>query len=183
MTASRPLRADAARNRAAIVSAARAAFDRGELDRRFDDFALLAGVGTGTLYRNFPTREALAEAVYREEIAALRDHASRLLADRPPVEALAVFLRDFVDRMAAQEGLARTLSHLLRDRPAAQAEGGRVLEDAVTGLVAAAVDDGGLTDGVTAGAIMMALHGIGSSYGRPGWRADADALVDALVRR
>lgn len=181
MIASRPLRADAARNRAAIISAARAAFDRGELDRRFDDFALLAGVGTGTLYRNFPTREALAEAVYREEIEALCDRATQLLVDHPPAEALAAFLRNFVDRIAAQEGLARTLGHLLRDQPTAQAEGGRVLEDAVTELVAAA--DGGPANGVTAGAIMMAVHGIGSSYGRPGWREDAEALVDSLVRR
>ena len=59
MSTPRPIRADAARNRDAIVAAARVAFDRGELDRRFDDFASLAGVGTGTLYRHFPTRELL----------------------------------------------------------------------------------------------------------------------------
>ncbi len=180
MPASRPIRADAARNRDAIIAAARAAFDRGEFDRRFDDFASLAGVGTGTLYRHFPTREALAEAVYREEVAALCQHAGRLLADRPPAEALAKFLRDFVARMAAQTGLARTLANLMRDQSNTQADGGRALEEAVAKLVSAAAQDGGLTNDVTAGAVMTALHGIGSSYGRPDWQADAERLIAVL---
>src|ERR1700712_3209295 len=74
MTESRALRVDAQRNRDAIVAAARSAFDRDE-QLRFDDFAARAGVGVGTLYRHFPTREALAAAVYQGEVAALLDEA------------------------------------------------------------------------------------------------------------
>ena len=182
MPDARPVRADAVRNREAVIAAARAAFERGEFDRRFDDFAALAGVGVGTLYRHFPTRDALAEAVYREEVAALCQHAGQLLADLPPAEALAMFLRDFVGRMTAHAGLARTLATLLRHRSDARADGGRALEEAVAGLVAAAVQDGGLAGDVTSGAVMTALHGIGSSYGRPGWRDDAENLIAVLVR-
>src|SRR5689334_762447 len=68
VTTAKPLRADARRNRDALLAKARELFASGCFDMRFDDFARLAGVGTGTLYRHFPTRAALAEAVYREEL-------------------------------------------------------------------------------------------------------------------
>jgi AcrR family transcriptional regulator len=84
MTADKPLRADARRKREALLATARELFDAGGFfDLRFDDFARLAGVGTGTLYRHFPTREALAEAVYHGEVAALCDRARQLQATLP----------------------------------------------------------------------------------------------------
>lgn len=175
----RPLRADARRNREAIVAAARAAFERGDAELRFDDFAALAGVGVGTLYRHFPTREALAEAVYRDEVVALCDLARRLLAERPPREALAAFLHGFVSRLADRDGLARSLGGLIRGRPEVQAEGGRALGEAVAEIVDAARADGATR--LTVGGVMMALHGISAGYGGAGWREDADALVSALV--
>lgn len=181
MPDARPVRADVARNREAIVAAARAAFERGEFDRRFDDFAALAGVGVGTLYRHYPTRDALAEAVYREEVAALCQRAYQLLTEVPASEALAAFLEDFVSRLAAQPGLARALATLMRNRTDPQADAGRALEAAVADLVAAAVQDGTLDAGVTSGVVMTALHGIGSTYGGPDWRDDADKLVAILV--
>lgn len=182
MSTPRPIRADAARNRDAIVAAARVAFDRGELDRRFDDFASLAGVGTGTLYRHFPTRELLAEAVYRAEVQALCQHARQLLVDGPPVQALATFLHDFVDRTSTRPGLARTLADLMRQQPEAQAHGARALKEALDNLVTAATRDGGVGPEVTVGVVMTALHGIGSSYGRPGWQADAKGLISVLIQ-
>lgn len=181
MQDARPVRADVARNRKAIVAAARAAFERGEFDRRFDDFAALSGIGVGTLYRHFPTREALAEAVYREEITALDQRAYQLLAAQPPAEALTAFLRDFISRLAAQPGLARTLATLMRHRSELQAEGSRTLEAAVADLVDAAVLDGALDADVTPGVVMTALHGIGSTYGQPHWRNDAEKLIAVLV--
>jgi AcrR family transcriptional regulator len=177
------MRADVARNRQAILAAARAAFERGEFDRRFDDFAALAGVGVGTLYRHYPTRDALAEAVYREEVAALCQHAYQLLAEGPASEALTAFLEDFVSQLAAHSGLAQTLATLMRNRTAPQAEGRHALETAVADLVAAAVRDGTLDAGVTSGVVITALHGIGSSYGRPQWRDDAERLIAVLVGR
>jgi AcrR family transcriptional regulator len=182
MTADKPLRADARRNREALLAKAREVFDAGGFfDLRFDDFARLAGVGTGTLYRHFPTREALAEAVYHGEIAALCDRVRQLRAALPAAEALATFLRGMVDHIDAHEGLARTLSTLMATRSGAISEGSRALEQAVTDLVAAAVRDGAVRDDVDAGAVMMALHGIGAGHDRPGWRAEADGVITLVL--
>src|ERR1051325_1471740 len=124
MTAAKPLRADARRNRDVLITTAREVFDAGDFfDLRFDDFARLAGVGTGTLYRHFPTREALAEAVYHEEVAALCARAHRLRAELPAGEALATFLRDMVEPIDAPHGLARTLATLMATGSGALAEG------------------------------------------------------------
>jgi len=182
MTADKPLRADARRKRDALLAKAREFFDAGcFFDLRFDDFARLAGVGTGTLYRHFPTREALAEAVYHGEVAALCDRARHLEATLPAAEALSTFLRDMVDHIAAHAGLARTLATIMADRSSTLAEGSRALEEAVTALVAAAVRDGAVRDDVDAGAVMMALHGIGAAHDRPGWRTEADGVVTLLL--
>ncbi len=182
MTADKPLRADAQRKRDALIATAREVFDAGGFfDLRFDDFARLAGVGTGTLYRHFPTREALAEAVYHGEIAAMCDRARQLRAAMPAAEALATFLRGMVDHIEAHAGLARTLATLMATRSDALAEGSRALGQAVTGLVAAAVRDGTVRDDVDAGAVMMALHGISASHDRPGWRAEADGVITLVL--
>lgn len=180
MTTDKPLRADARRNREAIVTAAREVFDAGRFfDMRYDDLAGLAGVGTGTLYRNFPTREALAEAVYRSEIATLSDRARRLGATRSADEALELFLRDMIDHIDAHQGLARTLATLMS--AGSGGGSGHELEDAVAELVAAGAADGSLRDDVDAGAVLMALHGIGAAHARPGWRAEADGVVTLVV--
>lgn len=174
------MRADAQRNREALIAKAREVFDAGDFDLRFDDFARLAGVGTGTLYRHFPTRESLAEAVYHDEITTLCDRARELQAALSPAEALATFLRGMIGYTDAHQGLARTLVTLMANRSGAQAEGGKALVQAVTDLVSAAVKDGSVRDDVGAGAVMMALHGIGAAHARPGWRAEADGVI-ALV--
>ncbi|GAA1017484.1 TetR family transcriptional regulator [Acrocarpospora pleiomorpha] len=182
MTADKPLRADAQRKREALLATAREVFDAGDFfDLRFDDFAHLAGVGTGTLYRHFPTREALAEAVYHGEVATLCDLARRLQATLPAAEALAAFLRGMVDHIHAHKGLARTLAMLMADRSGVLAEGGRALEQAVTDLVATAVQEGAVRDDVGAGTVMMALHGIGAAHDRPDWRAEADGVITLVL--
>ncbi|MFF5248808.1 TetR/AcrR family transcriptional regulator [Streptosporangium sp. NPDC000095] len=182
MTTAKPLRADARRNREALIAKAREIFDTGDFfDLRFDDFAQLAGVGTGTLYRHFPTREALAEAVYHGEVAALCDRARRLQATLPAAEALATFLRDVVGYLDTHQGLARTLATLMATRSGVLAEGSRALEQAVTDLVTAAVKTGAVRDDVDAGAVMMALHGIGAAHDRPDWRAEADGVITLLL--
>ncbi|RDI26601.1 TetR/AcrR family transcriptional regulator [Lentzea flaviverrucosa] len=184
----RPLRADAQRNRQALLAKAREIFESGEFfDLRFDDFARLAGVGTGTLYRHFPTREALAEAVYHEEVVALCDRAHRLRETSPALEALSTFLREFVGYVHEHHGLARTLTTLMATGSETLAEGSRALEEAVTGLVTAAAEEGTVRGDVGAGAVMMALHGIGAAHERPEWRAEADGVItlvlDGLVQR
>ncbi len=175
----KPLRADAQRNRDAIVAAARAAFATDAHHLRFDDFAPLAGVGTGTLYRHFPTREALAAAVYRDEAAGLCDRARELGAELPAAEALTVFLREFVAYLDEHRSLARTL--VAASGSEVLAESGRDLENAVGELVARAVAQEGIRTDVDAGSIMVALHGISATQDRPNWRKEADGVIALVV--
>ncbi|WP_436519907.1 TetR/AcrR family transcriptional regulator [Actinoplanes sp. HUAS TT8] len=181
MTDAKPLRADARRNRDALVAKAREIFAAGDFDLRFDDFARLAGVGTGTLYRHFPTREALAEAVYREEVVALCARADELRATRPADEALGAFLRGFITYLEEHQGLARTLATLMATHTGALADGGQALGEAITALLDAAVAAGTIRDDVRVGSVMMALHGICAAYDQPGSRADADGVITLVL--
>ncbi|WIE55588.1 TetR/AcrR family transcriptional regulator [Curtobacterium sp. MCBD17_003] len=177
MAEERALRADARRNRDAIVAAARSVFEHDE-QIRFDDFAERAGVGVGTLYRHFPTREALAAAVYQGEVAALCERARD--ASRPAGERLAGFLRAFVDHVIEHVALARAFAALVT--PATQAEGGSELERTVADLMARAAADGTIRDDVTPGAVMIALHGIGSAIDRPDWAMEARSVAELVIR-
>lgn len=105
----RPLRADARRNRERIVAAARAAFIASGGAVPLDDIAREAGVGIGTLYRHFPTREALVEAVYAAELDTVTDSAHRLLAELPPDEALRAWMERYARFAAAKHGTIDTL--------------------------------------------------------------------------
>jgi AcrR family transcriptional regulator len=176
MAEPRALRADARRNRDAIVAAARTAFDQDE-QLRFDDFAARAGVGVGTLYRHFPTREALAAAVYEGEVAALCDQARD--STRSAGENLDAFLRGFVEYVVAHAGLARTLAAVVD--PAVQTDGGSELERTVADLLTRAAADGAIRDDVAVGAVMIVLHGIGSATDRPLWASESRDAVELLI--
>lgn len=104
----RPTRADARRNYDLLVAAARQAFLERGPDASLEEIARRAGVGIGTLYRRFPNRQALLEAVYVEEIQSMCEGALKLL-DLPPYEALATWLTDFVDFALAKSAVAREL--------------------------------------------------------------------------
>lgn len=109
--ARRPKRADARRNYESLITAAREAFAENGASASLEEVARRAGVGIGTLYRNFPTRQALFEAVYVEEVRALSRSATDL-ADLPPWEALVAWLHRFVGYVATKRALAE---ELLRD--------------------------------------------------------------------
>jgi AcrR family transcriptional regulator len=176
MAEERALRADARRNRDAIVAAARNVFDRDE-QLRFDDFAARAGVGVGTLYRHFPTREALAAAVYEGEVKTLCDRANN--PTRTSGENLDDFLRRFVEYVLAHAGLARVLAAVAD--PAIFADGGIELERTVADLLARAADDGAIRGDVAVGAVMIVLHGITSAIDRPLWASESRAAVELLL--
>lgn len=114
---SRPLRADAARNRALLLTAARDAFAENGTSAALEDIARRAGVGVGTLYRHFPTRQELLEAVYVEEVQALCRSAADL-ADLPPWDALVAWFNRFVDYVATKKALAEEmLASVSKDAP------------------------------------------------------------------
>ncbi|WP_233513859.1 TetR/AcrR family transcriptional regulator [Micromonospora craterilacus] len=181
VTDAKPLRADARRNRDALIAKARELFANNCFNLRFDDFAKLAGVGTGTLYRHFPTREALAEAVYREELAALCDRARELHATLPADKALESFLRGFVTHLHAHEGLARTLATLMATRSDTLAEGAQALHQVIADLLTSAAEAGTIRDDVSAGAVMVALQGICATHDHPSYRTNADQVITLVL--
>lgn len=106
----RPMRADAQRNYARLLSAAMAAFtEQGADDTSLEEIARRAGVGIGTLYRHFPTRQALLEAVYRDQVEALRARADELTRSDAPGEALAAWLRALMSFSSTKQSLTSAL--------------------------------------------------------------------------
>src|SRR6202049_5047566 len=108
-TVRRP-RADAVRNRERVLKAAKAVFSAGGPDASLEAVAKRAGVGIGTLYRHFPTREALCEAVYRREVEQLGELAEQLKSEASPVEALRRWLRSNVEFVATKKGMMAALA-------------------------------------------------------------------------
>jgi AcrR family transcriptional regulator len=106
----RPMRADARRNIERLIATAREAFATQGANAPLDDIARAAGVGSGTLYRHFPTRLALLEAVYRDSVERLCSEGDRLAATEPPADALIDWLRGFVTVVSEKRGLAAALS-------------------------------------------------------------------------
>lgn len=176
-----PLRADARRNRAALIAKAREVADAGAfMDLRLDDFAVLAGVGRATLYRHFPTRAALVQAVYSQDIAALAHRARDLQASLPGFEALSTFLRETLAHMQTHHGLPWALG--TPPTPGCGAtEGVGVLAQAVIDLVEAAVEDHSIREDADAGAVLIAVRGIGAAHDRPGWKTEAEGLLTLVL--
>ena len=112
----RPMRADARRNHDRLLAVAKVAFAERGAEASLDDIARQAGVGPGTLYRHFPTRLALLEAVYRDDVSALTARADELQRTHPPAQALAEWLQAFVGYAVGKRGLAAALREILGDR-------------------------------------------------------------------
>ena len=112
-TTGRPMRADARRNYERLLAAARAAFLEHGADASLEDIARRAGVGIGTLYRHFPTRQALQEAVYRGEVESLAAKAYELRSAMPPGDALAAWMHAFAEYVAGKRGLMQTLKSVI----------------------------------------------------------------------
>ncbi len=174
-------RADSQRNRERLIAAAKAAFAQSGTDVALDEIARRAGVGIGTLYRHFPTREAIVEAVYRRERQQLADSAHSLSADLPPGEALRQWMRMFVDFIATKKVMASALNAIIAGTPELYAASGVVIPDTLAALVARARAAGDIRPDADPNDILRAL--IGFTYGAngPGWEMSALRLVDILM--
>ncbi|QBL95128.1 hypothetical protein KSAC_29490 (plasmid) [Komagataeibacter saccharivorans] len=174
-------RSDGQRNRENLLKVAKAAFTAGEVDIPLDEVARRAGVGIGTLYRHFPNRDALIEAVYRAELDSLADAAPILAAQHPPVEALRAWMRLFVDYIAAKLVIAPALNGLAGGTGALYAQSGTVLQDAIEKLMAAAVASGDISADIEPVDLLRALAGVSNYAAGPGWESSAKRLVDILI--
>ncbi|MBY8879405.1 TetR/AcrR family transcriptional regulator [Actinacidiphila acidipaludis] len=180
-TAPRPLRADAQRNRDRLLAVALRAFSQDGPEVTLDAVAKEAGVGIGTLYRHFPTREALVEAAYRNELDRLCDSAGELLAAGPAVRALRTWMDNFVDYAAAKRGMGDALKAVIASGGNPFAHSRDRMTGAVGALLSAGAAEGALRDDVESGDVVTALSGIALATGTPGQREQAGRLLDLLV--
>jgi AcrR family transcriptional regulator len=177
----RPLRADARLNHDRILDAAARAFARDGAEASLKAIAQDAGVGIGTLYRRFPTRETLVEATYRSESAKLCDAAGVLLDALPPDRALRAWMDRFIDYLAAKHGMADALHAVLTSQDDLRMRTRGMLTDALADLLAAGATDGSLRDDLPATDVLMALGGIALIADTPAQRPLAGRLLDLLL--
>src|SRR5271163_2235768 len=179
--APRKPRADAQRNRERILEVAKDAFTRSSGEINLDDVAKQAGVGAGTLYRHFPTREALLEAVYRTEVEKLAAAERKFAQAMPPIEALRAWMLLFVDYIAAKHIIAPALNTLLGGASKLY-EGTRPqIQGAIEALVKRAIKSGDMRKDLEPFDLLRALIGVSNVASGPDWQQSAKRLVDILV--
>jgi AcrR family transcriptional regulator len=177
----RKSRTDAQRNRERILEVAKQAFTRFGASASLDDIARQAGVGAGTLYRHFPTRDALIEAVYRSEVEKLAA-AQRKFADTlPPLAALRSWMLLFVDHIAAKQIIAPALNSVVGG-PTKLYEGSRsLIQGAIDALVKRAIKSGDIRKDIDSLDLLRALIGVFYVEVGPAWQPSARRLVDILI--
>jgi AcrR family transcriptional regulator len=158
-----PVRADARRNHERIVATARDVFYEHGVDAPLDEIVKRAGVGAGTLYRHFPTREVLVEAVYRGEFEALAERALQLARDLSPEDALREWLRTQMRIQADRTGLAAAMKKVIGEDSETFHYCKNRLRDAVATLLGLAQDAGTVRLDLHAVDIIRLGHGIGAS--------------------
>lgn len=181
-TGGRPLRADAQRNRDRLLEAAVRAFSQaGAAEVTLDAIAKDAGVGIGTLYRHFPTREALVEAAYRNELARLCDAAPELVKTTPPDQALRQWMDRFIDYMTTKRGMTDALRAVVASGGNPFAESHDRLTEAVTTLIKAGSAAGTVRGDVDPRDVVASLSGVTLAAGAPDQRDRAGRLLDLLM--
>jgi AcrR family transcriptional regulator len=179
--APKPLRADAQRNRDRLVEVAAQVFASDGVDASLEEIAKRAGVGIGTLYRHFPTREHLVEVVYRREVEGLCHAADELAREHPADVALELWMQRFVDYIATKRGLATSLRLLLTTNSTLFSDTSGRVSGAMRGLIEAAAAAGKIRPDVDASDVMHALGGIYSAPNTPDWRERSGRLVKLLM--
>ncbi|HEV3436397.1 MAG TPA: TetR/AcrR family transcriptional regulator [Gemmata sp.] len=179
--AGRKPRADAKRNRDRILEVAKEAFTRSGADTSLDDIAKEAGVGPGTLYRHFPTREELLEAVYRSEVEKLAAAERKFAQERTPIEALRAWMLLFVDYIAAKQIIAPVLNALVGDPKKVFEASHAQIWEAIRALVRRAIKSGDIREDLDPLDLLRALIGVANVATSPDWQQSARRLVDILI--
>jgi AcrR family transcriptional regulator len=174
-------RADAARNRERVLEAAKAVFSAGGPDASLEAVAKRAGVGIGTLYRHFPTREALFEAVYRREVEQLSDLAEQLKNEAEPVEALRRWLRSNVEFVATKKGMTAALALAAHGMSELYAYSADRLTKAIGSLLDRAIAAGEIRSDIGPADVLRALVGMCYMNDQPGWQKSVLRLLDVFV--
>lgn len=174
-------RTDALRNRERILEVAKEAFTRYGANASLDDIATTAGVGVGTLYRHFPTRDDLIAGVYRTEVEKLAAAERSFAAAMPPMEALRAWMLLFVDHIATKQIIAPALNSLV-EGPSKLYEGSRSqIQGAIDALVKRAIESGDIRKDLEPFDLLRALIGVAHVASTPNWQQSAQRLVDILI--
>ena len=179
-TARKP-RADAQRNRIHLLETAKAAFAEKGPGASLDEIARTAGVGAGTLYRHFPTRDALIEAVYRNETEQLVASATRLAETQSPTGALREWLLLFVDYMAAKQGMYEALNSIVGGTSELYSASTEQMKRAITMLIARAVASGDINLDLDPFDLLRALAGVANINAGADGKQAAKRMVDILI--
>ena len=174
-------RADAQRNRERILDVAKQAFARHGANASLDDIAKQVGVGPGTLYRHFPTREELLQAVYRAELEKLAEAEQKLSQTMAPTDALRAWLLLFVDAIEAKQLIAPALNTLLGDPKKVFEASHEKMHQAIRALVRRGVERGEIRSDLDPVDLLRALVGVSNVASAPDWQASARRLVDILI--
>ena len=174
-------RADATRNREHILEVAKEAFTRKGAEASLDDIARQSGIGSGTLYRHFPTRDALIEAVYRSEVEKLAESEKRFAATLPPLEALRAWMLLFISHVADKKLIIPAMN-TVAGGSIRLIEGSRsLIHGAFIRLVERAMASGDLRPETNPHDFIRALIGVFHTTALPGWEESARRLVDILI--
>jgi len=174
-------RADAQRNRERILEIAKKAFTRSGVNISLDDVAKQAGIGAGTLYRHFPTREALLEAVYRTEVEKLAAAERELAETLSPIEALRSWMLLFVDYIAAKQIIAPALNTSVGEPSKLFDSSGALIKGAINSLVGRAIESGDIRRDLDPLDLLRALVGVSNVASTPDWEQSAKRLVQILI--
>jgi AcrR family transcriptional regulator len=177
----RQLRADAKINEDRLIEAATQAFARDGADASLKAIAKDAGVGIGTLYRRFPTREQLIWAIYRSEVDRICASVPHLLAQRPPAEALRAWMESFLGFLAAKRGMADALKAALATDDEQRLQTRGLITKALARLLEAGAADGTLRPDISPLDVMMALGGTALIASEPEQQEQAARLLDLLL--
>jgi AcrR family transcriptional regulator len=178
----RPMRADARRNYEKLVATASDVISEQGADAALDEIARRAGVGIGTLYRHFPTREALLEAVYRDYIEALCGRAYELGKTMQPIDALHEWLRDFVSHSRSKRGLAVTLKNSVDMNSSVFTSCHEVLRAAGDALLKPAQESGAVRSDMDLSHVFRLVHGIAlSTENNTDGGEMADKMLDLVM--
>lgn len=179
--AQRKPRRDAQLNRERILEIAKAAFTRHGAEASLDEIAKQAGVGAGTLYRHFPTRDALIEAVYRSEVEKLAAAERRFAAEMPPIKALRAWMLLLVDYIAAKHIIAPALNSVVGGPSRLYESSRSLIHGAMESLVQRAKVSGDIRRDADASDLLRAIVGVSLVGSAPDWQQSAKRLVDILI--
>ncbi|GAB3601112.1 TetR/AcrR family transcriptional regulator [Microbacterium tumbae] len=178
--AERPMRADARRNRERLLEVAADRLQQSP-DVPLEQIAGEAGVGIGTLYRNFPTREVLIDAVYRNELIQLCDSVPALLLGRSGAEALRIWMDRFLDYATTKQDMRAALDAVIASGGDPFRESRARLTQALSDLLAAGAQDGTLRADVDPYDALVAMSGVARPSSSPDERARSGRLLDLLL--